>query len=393
MTRGFAAPEVERAYTRAHALCRQIDATPQLFPVLRGLIEFYTARGNLAVARELGEQLLNLAHSAQDDALLLEACQAMGFTLFLSGDSAAARPYLEQGIALYDPKQHHAHAFVYGRDPGLACLAFLSFALWHLGYPYQALEQSKRMLALAEQLAHPFSSAISLTSAGWLAEFRRDVPATFEPASAQIAIAEKYGFSSWVATSRVLLGWVLAEQGHIAEGIAQIRDSLAMYRAIGGETGYAHFLVLMAELHGRVGQITEGLSLLAEAAAVIERTGERFSESEVYRVKGELLLKSGVWSSASRVQKQKAIRKNPQSAIHDVQSQAEACFDQALAVARQQSAKSLELRAAMSLSRFWQQQGKKKQAHKLLAGIYGWFSEGFDTVDLQEARTLLAALE
>ena len=169
-------------------------------------------------------------------------------------------------------------------------------------------------------------------------------------------------------------GWALAQQGQEEEGIAQIRQGLAASRATGARVGWSYWLALLAEVYGKAGQVEEGLPLLAEALPVVDKTGERFYEAELYRLKGELTLQSSAQSPESKVKA------------------AEGCFQKAIEVARQQQAKSLELRAVMSLSRLWQRQGKKDEAHRVLAEIYGWFTEGFDTKDLQEAKMLLQEL-
>jgi predicted ATPase len=200
-------------------------------------------------------------------------------------------------------------------------------------------------------------------------QFRREPPATHERAAALIALSTEHGFPLWEAYGMVLQGWALAAQGQSKEGIAQMRWGHDAWKETGAELDRPYFLVLLAEAYGNVGQAKEGLGLLAEASAVVDK-GERYWEAEWYRLKGELLL--------------------ARSAEHD--AEAESCFRQALEIARRQQAKSLELRAAMSLSRLWQRQGKREAACQLLAEIYGWFTEGFDTKDLKEAKTLLEEL-
>ncbi len=191
-----------------------------------------------------------------------------------------------------------------------------------------------------------------------------------ERAEAVMAVSTEHGFPHWLAQGTILRGWALTAQGEGAEEIAQMRQGLAAYKALGGKVHRPYFLSLLAEADGKVGQPEDGLTLLGEALAIVDNTGERNWEAELHRRKGELLLMQ---------QGQKV-------------GEAEECFRQALDIACRQKAKSLELRAAMSLSRLWQQQGKQEEAHQLLAEIYGWFTEGFDTADLKEAKVLLEEL-
>jgi len=376
-TKGYAAPEVEEAYTRARELCQQVGETPQLFTALWGLWVFYCVRGELQTARELGEQLLSLAQSAQDPALFLEAYVALGLTLFCLGELAPALAHLEQGIALYDPQQHRSHAFIYGQDPGMICLSWAALALWFLGYPDQALKRSHEALTLVRELSHPHSLAYALSFAAGVHQLRREGQAAQEQAEAVMALSSEQGFALWLAMGTVLRGWVLAEQERGEEGIVQICQGLAAGQATGAGILRPYFLALLAEAYGKKGQTEDGLIVLAETLAGVHKNAERFYEAELYRIKGELLQKA-----ESRRQK----------AGSEIRKEAEECFHKAIDLARRQNAKSLELRATMSLARLWQQQGKKTKARRLLAGIYGWFTEGFDTADLQETKVLLEGL-
>jgi TOMM system kinase/cyclase fusion protein len=370
-TRGFAAPDVEQAYTRARALCQQVGENPQLFPVLWGLWVFYHVRGESQTARELGEQLLTLAQRVQDRALLLQAHHALGPTFLQLGELPLARAHFEQGIALYDPAQHRSQAFVYGgHDPGICCSAQGAVALWLLGYPDQAVQRSHEALTLARELAHPFSLANALEFASYLHHLRREGLQTQAHAEALMALAREQGFALRVTKARIARGWALAEQGQGAEGAALIRQGLVAEQATGAAKSRAYFLAMLAEASATTGEAEAGLRALAEAVETMQSTGERHHEAELYRLQGELLL----------------------ACAAEPHAQAEACFQQALVVARRQQAKSLELRAAMSLSRLWQRQGRRHEARQLLAEVYGWFTEGFDTADLQEARALLDEL-
>jgi predicted ATPase len=365
---------VEKAYARAWELCQEVGETPQLFTVksavLRGLWNFYHTRAELQKARKLGEQLLNLAQRIEDSALLLEAHLALGPTLFYLGELISARTHLEQGIAFYDPQQHQSHAFLYVRDPGVICLGLEACVLWYLGYPDQALKRIHEALILAQELSHPISLAFALNFAARLHQHRREGQAVQEQAKAAITLSTEQGFPFWVAMGTILPGWALAEQGQEEEGMAQMRQGLAAYQTTGAELSRPYFLALLAEAYGKVGQAEEGLTILAEALAVTNKTGERFYEAELHRLKGELVLALSA----------------------ENQAEAETCFRQVIDIAHCQNTKSLELRVVMSLSRLWQEQGKKKEARQILAEIYGWFTEGFDTADLKEAKVLLEEL-
>jgi predicted ATPase len=368
--KGQSSPDTERAYARARELCQQVGETPQLFPVLHGLWRFYMVRAELQTTRELAEQLFSLAQRAEDPALLLEAHRMMGLTMFWLGELAPARAQLEQGIALYDPQQHRSHAFVYGQDPGVACRALAAWPIWVLGYPVQALQSVHEALTLVKEITHPFSLVYALTMAAVVHQFRREMQEAQERAEALIALSTEQGFPFWLAFGTILRGWALTGQGEGAEGIAQMRQGLVAHRDTGAELNRPLFLSLLAEAYGEVGQPEEGLTVLVEALAMVDKTGERCWEAELHKQKGELLL----MQEGQKV------------------GEAEECFQKALHIARRQQAKSFELRAAMSLSRLWQQQGKREEAHQLLAEIYGFFTEGFDTAELQEAKVLLEEL-
>ena len=371
-TKGAAAPEVERLYTRARELCEQVGEPSQLFRVLWGLWSVYSARGEVQTRRALGEQLLSLAQRLQAPDLLLEAHHALWATLLAGGELAAARPHQEQGMRLYDPQRHRTHAALYsGHDPGVCCRQQAAQCLWLLGYPEQAMASMQEALALAQQLAHPMSLTLALYWAAMLHHLRREAPLTQARTEAAMTIATDQGFPQELARATPLRGWALATSGHGEEGRAQIHLGLATYQATGTTGDRPYHLALLAEVSAQVGQTTEGLEVLAEALATLTRSRVRWWEAELYRLRGAVLLQGTVVQPG----------------------EAEACFHQALAVARRQQAKSLELRAAMSLSRLWMRQGKRGAARELLAPIYGWFTEGFDTADLQEAKVLLDELQ
>jgi len=307
---------------------------------------------------------------SQDSAILIAAHRAVGTSLFRLGALPAALTHLAQGIALYDPQQHRASVFFHGQDSGVLCCIFAAWALWSLGYPDQGLAQSQQAVTLAQQLAHPYSLNIALSFAVLCHTLCRETRATQERAESAITRATNQGFPSWRVRGAVRGGWALVQQGQAKEGIEQMHQGLGAHRATGAEINRSHFLALLAEAHGVQGEPERGLTALTEALPLVGTTGERWYAPELYRLKGVLLLQ--------------------QSANHG--TEAERCFHHALEIARHQQAKSFELRTATSLARLWQQQGKRQEASDLLAPVYGWFTEGFDTTDLQEAKALVDEL-
>jgi class 3 adenylate cyclase/predicted ATPase len=370
MAKGQGAPEVEHAYIQAHALCQQVGETPELVPVLYGLHRFYGGRLQLHTAREIDETLLRLAQRTEDPALAVIAHHALGQTWLFFGALPAARLHLEEAIARSTPDQHRALVFRIGHDLGVACRTHAALLLWLLGYPEQALARLHEALALAHELPHPHSLALARCWAAYVYQFRWDVPAVHEQAEAAVALSIEQGFPFWAAAGTILRGWALAMQGQGEAGMAQVCQGIAAYRATETPLLVAYYCTLLAEVSAHLGHPEDGLQALVEAHTLMEQHEERWWEAEVARLRGVLLLQ--------------------QTGMP--QAEAETWFQRALDVARRQQAKSLELRAAMSLSRLWQQQGKQTEARELLAPVYGWFTEGFDTADLQDAKALLEAL-
>jgi predicted ATPase len=327
-------------------------------------------RAELQTAQALGEQLLTLAQQVHDTAMLMAAHRALGTTLFMRGAVAAAHTHFAQGVALYDSHQYRAAAFLYGEDVGVTSLSRDSWTLWYLGYPDQALARSQAAVTLAQQLAHPLSLSFAWGEAAVCHQFRREGRAAQAQAAAALHLAMAQGFPHWRAYGTILHGWALAHQGEAKEGIAQIHQGMMARRATGAALARPYFLSLLVEAQGATGQPEAGLTTLTEAFTLVETSGEGWYVPELYRLKGTLLLQ--------------------QSPDH--QGEAEVCFQHAIRIAQSQQAKSLELRAATSLARLWQQQGKQTEAYALLAAVYGWFTEGIDTADLQEAQALLATL-
>ena len=373
MIKGHATPEMEGVYTRAYELAQQLGDNQQQFLALMGLERFYINGARLQKAYELSEQCLTLAQGRQDIELLQEVYQMLGSTSFWQGELVTARRHLERGIALCDAQQGYSRTFSGGIDPGVVCLSVMAWTLWMLGYPDRALTRSREALALAQKLSHAYSLAFALNYATMLHAWRREVQFAKERAEAVITLSNEHGFIHALNVGMIRRGWALAKQGVVAEGIRQLHQGLTAVRATGTELALSHHLALLAEAYRQGVQVEAALHALAEALAHLDNTGERCYEAELYRLKGECLL--------------------AQKGTRCKEREAEECFRQALNIARRQQAVSLELRATMSLGHLWQQQGRRAEAHQILAEIYGWFTEGFETPDLQEAKALLEALQ
>jgi class 3 adenylate cyclase/predicted ATPase len=405
--KGLAAPDVERAYTRARELCEILGDPPELFPALWGLWAVHLVRAELRRASELAEQLLRRAQSAHEPVRLIYARMARGATSYFMGGFLPAREHFEMAISVYDPERHRPLAFRYGgADAGVRCLSYAAWTLWQLGYPDQALKRGNEALALAQALSHPFGLAWAEVFVDVLRQLRREVRVTQENAEGLIALSAEHGLTDFLAFATILRGWAMAEQERNEEGIAKIREGLAATRATGAELVSAYFLCLLAEACMETGRFDDGLSALTEALAAADENESRFYEAETHRLKGELLLKrQAERSGAERTgeatrSEQRSLRRadkksSPRGAprIDDANIvEAQTCFERAIEVARKQSAKSFELRATFSLARLLASQGRRDEARTMLADIYGWFTEGFDTADLKDAKALLAEL-
>jgi predicted ATPase len=369
-TKGYANADVERVYARAWELCRRVGETPQLFPTLFGLWRFYNAQPQLHTARELAETLLNLAQQAHNPTLVLPARHALGIPEFYLGNFSLSRQHMEAGIACDAPDQHAVQVFHLGQNLGVTCRAYAAWTLGLLGYPAQAQVLLHEAMVLADELAHPFSLVSVQCMATFLYQLRREVSVVYEQAEKAIALATTQGFALFTAFGMSSRGWALAMQGQVEEGLAQIHQGLSTYRATGAALGIPYFCTMLAYVCAHSGHSTAGLQALAEAHTLMEQHEERWLEAEIYRLRGILLLQQSETS----------------------QEEAEAWLQRALDVARFQQAKALELRAAMSLSHLWQCRGKCAAARALLEPLYDWFTEGFDTADLQDAQALLQAL-
>jgi adenylate cyclase len=280
---------------------------------------------------------------------------------------------LRQGTAIYDPNRHGHLAYIYGQDSGVACLSHEAWDLWFLGYPDQARKRIGEALTLAHAVAHPVSTAAAANIASWVYQLLRDRQAMREQAEAAVALSTEREFEFWRAMGVIGQGWAMVEQGQLDVGIGRLRTALNSLRSIGGGVLMPYFLSLLAQAYASAGKVEEGLSMLEESQHTLDASGEFWWQAELYRLKGELLLRQ-TWRRYAE------------------EKEAEEYFKRAHAVAREQRAKSLELRAAMSLSLLWHTRGSKSQARRTLAEVYNWFSEGFGTPDLQEARMLLEQL-
>ncbi|HHJ06766.1 MAG TPA: hypothetical protein ENK24_04630, partial [Anaerolineae bacterium] len=375
--RGWGAAERARAGSRVIELCRRNGNTGQLLQTLFLQADLHRAKGEHQKSLAIAEQYLDLAQLAQEPLQIALAYWTLGATQFFLGALPASKKHLEKAIALRKAHRDRALLALTGPDPAVACLSWLSWVLWGLGYPDQALARSREALALAEELKHAFSMGFALAFAGCgLSQMRREAQAAqkFAEAMAQIVDQELAAMQAWAT---VFQGWRYVTRGQITTGITLLRDGITSWQEMGAVSGLSFQSLLLIEAYSRSGQIEAGLKLTAETLAGIDRSNERFFEAELHRLKGELLLKA----EESGLVQNKA---------EDRQAAAEACFLYALKVARRQQAKSWELRAAMSLARLWQETGRGAEARQKLAEIYGQFNEGFDTPDLQAARDLLA---
>ncbi|HEU4391674.1 MAG TPA: AAA family ATPase, partial [Blastocatellia bacterium] len=376
-TNGFVSQEVEMTYSRARVLCQQLDDTTHLLPVLYGLHAHHTTGGDLRGALEIGDEFLKLAQRQNDPAIIV-AHGLLGVTLVIMAEFTRAREHLEQSVSQYDPARHRSLTWLYTQEPGMAGRAWLIWTLWALGYADQALARESEALQLSREVMHANSQAYALFHSALHHQFRREVQIVRELAETMIPLAEGQGMAWWLQIGMFMRGWVMSEQGLAAEGIDEMRRSLDAQKSLGAETSWPYELCLLGEANGKVGQLSEAFALLDEAQKFVDKYGARYWEAELHRTRGELLLKSDPGHRTS--------------AGGSSQPKAEECFHRAISIARQQEAKSLELRAVMGLARLWRQQGKRAEAHKTLAEIYGWFTEGFDTADLIEAKNLLDQL-
>jgi DNA-binding winged helix-turn-helix (wHTH) protein/predicted ATPase len=362
----YLAPEVEENYIHAEKLCEQLGKTAQLYPVLWTLSRIRHWRGELLAARQLAEQLLSLARREPDSPRLLEAHHTLWAILLDMGELPSTKRYAEQGLRLYDRVRHGQLGSVYGgHDPGVCSQIHAAKALWLLGYPDQALRTIDAALTMATELSHPYTLWLALIAGIWIHHHRGDRHAAQDHVGKLFELAREQQHRRWIKVANFLQGWLTVEQGQWELGITQMRQGENELVIEARQQTYHATLIAQAFLKAK--QAEQADSVLTKELKRAQDTGIRYYEAELHRIKGEALLRRSFSS----------------------QKEAVTCFHKAIDLSRNQGAKSLELRAIISLSHLWQKQGKKPEARKILQEIYGWFSEGFDTADLKEAKELV----
>jgi predicted ATPase len=369
-TKGWAAPEVEKAHARARELCTEEAQFPQLLAALSGLFQHHLHWSSKHVALQIAGELLRIAERQGDVAAQAVGHRCLASGLLFNGQLPSAIMHCERVLALYDPAHRSSPIYLAGADPRVACLLFKALILLCQGFPERALAINKEGLAAAYNLGHAFTTSQALYLTCLLHQIRRERRVVQERARALMALATEHGLVGWAPSGAILHGWAVADGGETLAGIAELRQGLAAKEAIGVLQHTPSGLGLLAGLSIAIQNSGEALSVLDEALARVNRLEERWFEAELYRLKGDALLIL-----------------SPERA-----AEAEACYHQALAVARDQGASLWELRAATSLARLWRNQSRRAEARDLLAPVYGWFTEGFETADLKDAKALLDEL-
>ncbi len=373
----WTAPEAGVAFNRARQLCQQMGDDPRFFAALSGVAAYHCIRAEYETGQGLCEQMMQLAEQSRDPVLLAVASTFWAIAHLYQGNLVSAQQQFERALSLDRREYHEAYLSVFNENVGISARRMHSYCLWTLGDADQALALAQESITLAEQTAHPFSLGGAHLGKGTILALLRDWQSSEKEFEKVFALAEEYALGDLFNWATAWNALNLAYQEPTEEAIERAQQAIESLRARGVMLPMTWLLASLGEVFGRAGRCTEGLEAIAEALALIERNGERYYEAEIWRIKGELLLKS----AASNSQTSRA------------QSEAEGCYHQALEIARRQSAKSWELRASTSLARLWQRQGKTAEARQMLAEIYDWFTEGFDTADLIEAKTLLDELQ
>lgn len=368
-TQGWGSAEAEQAYHRAEALSAEYGSSRQRDHILFGLASMLEYRAEYQKSSTILHRQLNIEHGA-DRELVVESHDMLACSLFHQGAFTGAVEQARQGLSLYDPQQQYALIARFGENPGVGFHIWSALSLWFLGYPDQALTWAR--LAVQQAQNHLYGLAHAQAQLACIHQLRHEVDLTHHYAGLTIEVATPQGFPYRVAVGKMLQGWTRAVQGHAKDGVGRLREGLDACLSMGVMVNYPYFLALLADACRRAGEVDEGLIALAGAQAIVLNSRSFYYEAELHRLKGSLLLR------ASR-----------KANVDD----AEACFAEALAVARRQGAKSLELRAAMSLGRLWQVQGKQAEAYRIVSETSSWFTEGFDTLDLQQARAFLQKIE
>ena len=366
--KGHAAPETGQAYARARELWEQVGSPSEFFRIPYGQSLYHAIRGELDLALRLNEDLLRLSHQRNDSGGLVLGHNASGRILMYAGRFASSRRHLEEVIALYDPVSHRSLIHQAGTHPRVGAQGCLGIVLFCRGFPDQALAQNSAAIAEARRLAHPPTLAVSLTLGTVLLSLVGKNAALDESADQLIAVATEQGFPLWRAWGKIYRGWVKVKKGDVAEGMSLLRTGSTAYRATGAEAWMTHNIALLAAACEMAGQVEEAVTLLDEALQIAGTSGERWREAELNRDKGQLLLRQGQSEAAEEL------------------------YYRALSTSREQNAKLWELRVTMSLARLRRDQGRCTEARDLLAPVYGWFTEGFDTPDVKAAKVLLESL-
>jgi predicted ATPase len=371
VAKGFGKSESARHYKRARELAGKLGDEAALFTVTWGLWVHHQQRADIETARGLAEDVVAIARRQGDSAMELQAHHASWTTHLVLGDLPTVRKHVEKGIALYDVDKHGTHAFQYGgHDPGVCALVHAALTFWGQGYPDQAGDYSRRAIELAEKLSHPLSIAIAHALGGFVRQHRGEVAKAMSSAQQTIHVCSEMGIPHYLAVGHILHGWALAASGEAEQGIAEMLQGLEIYGETGAALRRSYYLTLLAGAYGMAGRAAEALKTIDDAYRAVDEVGELWWHAEVRRTRGQLLLAESAENS----------------------NEAEACFGQAIEIARSQSAKSLELRAATSLAQLWGGEGRRDEARQLLAPVHGWFTEGFETADLKDAKTLLGEL-
>jgi predicted ATPase/class 3 adenylate cyclase len=371
-TRGYGAAEVQECYHRARELCQQLGNPPQLAPVVYGLWSYHIVRAQHWTALELGQQILDLGVANHDLGLQVQGNLALGWSQFFLGRFSASREHLERVLELYDHDRQSSHAYQFGDDPGTSASSCLAQVYWLCGYPDKARRQSDDALHVLRSLSHPYSVAFGLVVNGFVRLNLGDAATTRALQEEAIALSREHGLPLTATMGSMLHGYALTQLDELEAGIAEMREALAGYVATGAELDMPYWYWLLAEASHRVGATEDGIAYLDRAQKMLERTGERYFEAEIHRLLGQLL---------------------PEVAPRERTLTPEKCLMRALEVAGETGSKSLELRAIMALVRHDMQRGRQAREGGLLRTTYDWFTEGFETPDLREARRLLGELD
>jgi tetratricopeptide (TPR) repeat protein len=366
---GYGSPDVETIYSRANRLCETIGQEATVFPILLGLAIYSAVRAELDTGLSLSRRLVDLADQASDAVLKVEAHYSAGIIHHWRGEFVRARHHLTSAAEMYRTEQHKTHLAIYGQDPGPICLCRGAAVLWHLGYPDQAQAQMEDALRLADQLSHPFSRTYVLAWAAWLRILRREVAEAEQLIGLATWFAREQGYPYWIALMTQYEGWLLAQKGDPHLAIARLEKGLLETHAVGTRVTCAYASGLLGQELAKVGRASDGVHLIEQALDHVRTRQERWCEAELLRLQGEVLLTVG---------------------LNDCN--AEAAMRLATGRAQEQNAKGWELRATTSLARLWAEQGQRAKARDILGPVYHWFTEGFHTTDLKEARDLLETL-